>query len=383
MFNKETFAKAVRIKGYGSYDRSVRDYEVRQQKTVRVNGGVLKVQPTVIRKLSEYIDFISSLETSYANPVFYRGQTNADFLLIPNSLRVNPKNENVMIELFTRRFQNEIDACRTSVEKLTLMQHFQLSTRCMDISESPLMALYFACSHMKKFRKKVITPEEEDWGEIILFREPEVKDCKRPENLKTVESSGTSIIASTAFMDEDFSLWHLGARWKRDVDTSHDECHIDLRTVVRRSYIVRVPQNNPRIKNQQGAFILANANTAYFGGREGERKKLTELILKEDFINYYDLQKTPFGESEQYSWNLHFQKVMPYSGKNEIDVFNTDPFDLERLFYKKDGVQQVVLIPPEAKQGILKELAHLNITEDFVYPDMDNVANEINEKINV
>ncbi len=41
------------------------------------------------------------------------------------------------------------------------------------------------------------------------------------------------------------------------------------------------------------------------------------------------------------------------------------------------------MIPPDAKPVILRELALLNITEDFVYPDMDNVANEINEKINL
>lgn len=74
---------------------------------------------------------------------------------------------------------------------------------------------------------------------------------------------------------------------------------------------------------------------------------------------------------------------MPYSNGSEIEIFKTDPFNLKRLFYKKNGIQQVVLIPPDAKPVILRELALLNITEDFVYPDMDNVANEINEKINL
>ena len=60
-----------------------------------------------------------------------------------------------------------------------------------------------------------------------------------------------------------------------------------------------------------------------------------------------------------------------------------DPFNLRRLFYKdKNGIQQVVLIPPEAKQNIINELKIFNITEDFIYPDMDNVAHEIMENIN-
>ena len=380
MFNKKNFEIAEKIKGYGSYDKSVSDSEIEEVKTVK-GADKLKVKPKVIRDLAAYIRFISEIKSSYKNPVFYRGQTNADYLLTPNCLRTNPKNEHLMIEAFYRKFFDELNKCHTSMEKLVVMQHFQLPTRCLDISESPLMALYFACSHMKKFNAKKLKPDEEDWGEIVLFREPEKDDYKASENLKDVESSNISIIANTAFMEEDFSLWHLGARWKKDVDIGHDEKYIDLRTIVRRSYIARVPQNNVRIENQQGAFIMANANMAYIDGSEKESKKLTEAILKENYITYHDLIDRGYDLDKEKSWELRFWKVKPYSDENELEIFRTDPFDLHRLFYKNDaGIQQVVLIPPSQKQPILDELAKLNITEDFVYPDMDNVAHEISEQ---
>ena len=83
------------------------------------------------------------------------------------------------------------------------------------------------------------------------------------------------------------------------------------------------------------------------------------------------------------TWELEFGKVKPYSGENKFMEFDTDPFDLHRLFYKDiDGCQLVALIPPEKKKGIVEELAKFNITEDFIYLDMDCVANEINEQIN-
>ena len=385
MFDKKRFEIAKKIKGYGSYDKLVSDSEIEEVKTVK-GADKLKVKPKVIQNLADYIKFISEIKSSYKNPVFYRGQTNADYLLTPNCLRTNPKNEHLMIQAFQRKFFDELSKCHTSMEKLVVMQHFQLPTRCLDISESPLMALYFACSHMKKFDCQKRRPEEEDWGEIILFREPEDSDddgYAASENLKEVESSNINIIANTAYMEGEFNLWQLGTRWKRDVDIGHDEKYIDLRSIVRRSYIGRVPQNNVRIKNQQGAFIMANANMAYIGDCEKESRKLTEIILAEDYINYNQLIEKGWALNEIETWNLCFKKIKPYSDENELEIFRTDPFDLHRLFYKDDaGVQQVVLIPPLQKQPILDELAKLNITEDFVYPDMDNVAHEISEQIN-
>ena len=126
---------------------------------------------------------------------------------------------------------------------------------------------------------------------------------------------------------------------------------------------------------------MANANMAYIEGREDESKKLTKEILDKGYVTYRQLNEHGWGKKGS-TGDLRFKKITPYSEDNEISIFETDPFDLKRLFYKKDDIQQVVLIPPDKKQNILNELKKLYITEDFVYPDMDNVANEISEQIN-
>lgn len=381
--NNELFDKAKKLKGYGSFLKSENKKNI--EKIVTLKTG-LKVKPTVIKTLREYFDFISQLETSYQNPVFYRGQTNANYLLSPNSLRIDPANENLLIESFSRRFSNEIDSCHGSMAKLVLMQHFGLGTRCLDISENPLAALYFACQPYKKFRKFNNSQEEENsWGEITIFREPVVDNEIKPEKLKTIESSNVSVMANTAFMENEFSLWHLGVRWKEDVNQGHDEKYIDLKSIVRGSLIVRVPQNNPRIKNQQGAFIVVNANEIWVEKDESYWKELTKFIINSDSVSFAALAskskwKVDFNSIK--TWELKFTKVKPYDESNELEEFKTDPFELSKLFYKKDGVQQVVLIHPDYKKTIVKELERFNITEDFIYPDMDTVANEINERIN-
>ncbi|MDE6737277.1 MAG: FRG domain-containing protein, partial [Treponemataceae bacterium] len=135
------FEKAVRLKGYGSYPKSWSPNRVAGVKTIK--GG--KVNVTVIKSLEDYVRFVGGLETSFENPVCYRGQTNANYLLSPSSLRNDPANENRMIEAFIRYFAHEVDVCKNAVEKLALMQHFGLKTRFLDISENPLAALYFAC----------------------------------------------------------------------------------------------------------------------------------------------------------------------------------------------------------------------------------------------
>lgn len=379
------FEKALRIKGYGSYPKNKSRASVEGVKSFK--GG--KVNITVIESLEDYVRFVDTLKTDFVNPVFYRGQTNANYLPVPYSLRNDPANENLMIEAFSRYFSNEVDSCRNAVEKLALMQHFGLKTRFLDISENPLAALYFACVPYKKFRKSATNGEPEAWGEIVLFREPEKNDdnakLARP---KTAESSNASIIANTAFMERGFHLWDLGSLWKKDANQAYNEKYIDLKSIVRKSLIVRVPQNNPRIKNQRGAFILANANMAciWKNGREIKQGELTKYILQsEEEVTYASLlENSPFKADldETETWLMNFWKVKPYDDDNGFEEFRTDPFDLRRLFYKGEkGVQQVVLIPPEAKNKIKDELGRFNITEEFIYPDMDSVANEINEKV--
>lgn len=381
------FEKAVWLKGYGSYPKNWSPARVAGVKTIKCSKGKAKVNVTVVKSLDEYVRFVGGLETRFENPVFYRGQTNANYLLSPSSLRNGPANENRMIEAFIRYFAHEVDACKNAVAKLALMQHYDLKTRFLDISENPLAALYFACVPRKKYRNPAADEEDESWGEIVLFQEKDEYGEPRPERLKTAESSNASIIANTAFMEQEFSLWKLGSYWKKDANQAYNEKHIDLTSIVRKSLIVRVPQDNPRIKNQHGAFILANANTAhlYKNDKKIKERELTEYILKNEDISYDKLLKdSPFKHDldNTVTWIMNFRKVKPYDEDNEFEVFRTDPFDLRRIFYKdKNGIQQVVLIPPEAKETIKKELASFNIREDFIYPDMDSVANEINEII--
>lgn len=383
---KETdLQKGIRLKGYGSYGENIPESEYSTIEQVKKVDKELYVKPKVITCLKDYVDFIGKLRYSYENPVFYRGQGNANYTIVPTSLRINPANEQRIIESFERRFSNEMDVCQNDMARLVLMQHYGVSTRALDISESPLAALYFACSPMKKF-KQDREKEFHDWGEVAIFQDPDKDEEKKPSEVKPIQSTTVSILASTAFMETEFSLWKLSMEWKKDNNYRRDEKYIPLGDIIHRSVIVRVPQNNPRIKNQQGAFIIINANEVKsIAWKDDKADELTQFILENPRTTFGDLLQEPRWKKlfeNGNTWELEFRKIRPFSGENKFKEFDTDPFNLRRLFYKESGVQQVVLIPPEKKKNIIKELEKFNITEDFVYPDMDNVANEINEKIN-
>ncbi len=364
---EKEFEHAKKIKGYGSYSSPYLEEEIAEEKNLG-NGSRVKV--TIIHNLEEFVGFIDGMPYDYKNPVFYRGHENANYLLLPSVYRCNISTENKMIESFYRRFSDEIDSCKSEVEKLVLMQHYGLPTRLLDITESPFVALYFACSSRKNSLKK--SDEDERWGEIILFQDSDPK---------SIISSRVSVMSSPAFLDEEFNLWQLGMKWKKDLNFMHDEKFIDLREVIRNSCIVRVPQNNPRIKNQHGAFIITTSNKIYSKNGESRAKWFTNFIgSKKREYCFNDFKKKSDAKKifeKDKTWHLCFKKMQPYSDSNTIEIFKTDPFNINRLLYKKDGVQQVCLIPPDCKRIIIKQLERFYYSEDFIFPDMDNVARKI------
>ena len=137
MHKEDISEKALRLKGYGCYGENVPESDYKKFEQVTKVDKNLIVKPTVITCLKDYVEFIGTLRYSYENPVFYRGQGNANYTIVPTSLRINPANEYRIIESFERRFSNEMNACENDMARLMLLQHFGVSTRALDISESP------------------------------------------------------------------------------------------------------------------------------------------------------------------------------------------------------------------------------------------------------
>lgn len=416
MSEKESYYDmSLRVKGYGFHDcedeyfkdfmtrnpdAPLEDCKKQDAEKICTRADGEKVSPIVIQNLEEFVREVGELTSSYENPLFYRGHGAANMLMCPSVLRDGCyQTEKRVIDNFMRKFPNEIKECSDSMQKLVLMRHFGLNVRCIDITENPFVALYFACCPMKKFNSN---PERNKytWSEVVIVRNPVEKDSNekelsQPDDIKFDGSSTVSIMANSAFMKEHFSLMELSMRYKNDGFLSYEGKYMSLKDIVRNSVIIRTSQDNPRIKNQAGAFIMVNCNeierisvndSPYDDCRVSTDDLMTEIFEDKDGeLSLNNLKtKGKFGDAFDNCelGDFHFKKVNAFSLDNKFKQMQDDPFDLNRLLYTNgQGHQVVFLIPPTAKEKIAKELEKFGFTEDFIYPDMDNVANELNLRI--
>lgn len=107
------------------------------------------IQKFTLTSFSNFIEIVESKEKN--NLVLFRGQTNDDKLL-PKIARKNPKVDTIKTEIAMikelRRRSNEFvqSQMKTDWDWLALGQHYGLTTRLLDWTSNPLIALWFACN---------------------------------------------------------------------------------------------------------------------------------------------------------------------------------------------------------------------------------------------
>lgn len=222
-----------------------------------------------INSLSEYLSKIQEtvfmLNGFKQDSVFFRGHANKSWELKPSVFRDDYlKHESEMMQRAYNQYPYIFINCENdALGKLVIMQHYRLRTRLLDITENPLVALYFACQEAKENEKKdgcvYYTNHKVELNhrnaKILVCLAEKTNDSDFASLRKTAEEAN---LLKTSFPDDNF--WEI---------ISNDQIFFPV-------------YNTPRIAAQSGAFIISKISKLINKpkDKDGIIKKATSTIDK-------------------------------------------------------------------------------------------------------
>lgn len=223
-----------------------------------------------ITSLNEYLNIISEFrrklskdEGSAEQRLFFRGQENETWPVTPSVFRNDYLSiEGKIIRMALSRSPGEFKDHITAFERLTKLQHYGLSTRLIDVTLNPLVAMYFACLPCDEYSEVESEKVETDGDNRRLKIQRSGAIYYKREYGMYHDSEEVKIISIVAGMDI-----------KKDIEIKElikllNECGMDyqesdkmekLFKILQGNYFVLCTQNNERLIRQSGAFLLPGA----------------------------------------------------------------------------------------------------------------------------
>ncbi len=219
-----------------------------------------------IRNIEEFIRELPPLIQKSRGGIFYRGQSDIEYKLVPSVFRGRVKgNEQKIYLKVLAECSNEFDKNMKHIDILSKMQHYGVPTRLLDVTTNALVALYFACDDKNNHNTDgcvyIFTPQDNEIKQFdsdtvsILSSLPRFNENDKNFLLKKAKEYGdcNNIDSDIEGFNNEDTVKRLLHEVKKENPAF--ENIINPKHLLR-NYFIIPKKDNPRIIRQSGAFII-------------------------------------------------------------------------------------------------------------------------------
>lgn len=360
------------------------------------------------RTLAEFMHWVENKradapEQDYA--FFYRGHSDANYRLEPgvyrrdNEGRSFREREHQLYEEMLRRSPAAFYEDKSLFERLVRMQHYELPTRLLDITASPLVALYFACLGKPHVDGEVMFfPRKREWVDY----QSDVPDAAYAGIERAADFAFIASQVVTSF--QNFFTLRRAQFPKKDLHAFEGEFHSLLdqyiealqgltgnRDLAVTAAVLKVIETAtaPFVDKWNHQFGV-DANAAGAGSQVEQALRLNLFILQ-FHKDFNQLRDDLVGKiCEQLRIRRHDGSSSVHSLLSQFTYFYFvhPPLNNERIrrqqgafvifppgkteHWALEDAQQVhkVRIVADSKKPMLRELSHLGITHSYIFPEL-------------
>ena len=277
--------------------------------------------------------------------LYFRGEPKTGFELTPSILRDGfaPFEGTMLLALMSER-PEEFNNLGSSLEQWVTAQHHDLKTRFLDISENPLVALFFACEANPKY-------DGQD-GRLHVF-------AVQSSLVKPFNSDVVSVVCN-------FAKLHAGDQ-RLLLGKPHEEPIFDEASKTLQHTSRDVWGQNQDYRNHE----YMTAMRRLYQGIRVDKPYFEERIDMRDYYRVFVVvpQQSP-------------ERVRAQSAAFLVSAFH-ERFERDEITKRNDKIpvyaHYTLTIPNESKSSLLEELRLLNITREALFPGLDESARAITE----
>ena len=220
------------------------------------------MEKITINSVSEFIENVCKCNSSSElrcedftqnEILLYRGHANESYELIPSIGRdVLITEERNLIELVKYKMPDVFKNSMYPLELLALLQHYGIPTRLLDVTENPLVALYFACCSSPETNGEVFVFKNNDAVIATYSIVNAIADSYRLLNIQAIHTSLEDFYNS-AIEQHYFSEDRYICRYKHQTKEQKEEW---IQECCEKIHFVYAPVRTLRQQMQQGRYIL-------------------------------------------------------------------------------------------------------------------------------